>query len=127
MPTKKDIKNKREIVNISSIEDNAFPLTVNYEGIIGKLSQKGFPYLMVFRKEGDILTIGNKPVTDFYAENMESLKGTEGVMVLEKIESKRSPSGFTVVVKSLHVTKKFRRPKVQVTFDADYDTPSEVA
>ena len=124
--SKKETKQLREFVNISSIEDNAFPLTVEYEGILGKVSKKNFPYLMIFRKSGDILTIGNKPVTDFYAEHMDELKGTEGIMVLEKVASKKSPSGFTVVVASLRVTKKYKRPTVQITFDANYDAPQEV-
>ena len=125
MSTKNDKRKMREIVNISSIEDNAFPLKVEYEGILGKVSKKNFPYLMIFRKQGDILTIGNKPVTDFYAEHLDELKGTEGVMTLDKIESKKSPSGFTIVVTALNVTKKYQRPKVQVTFDADFDAPQE--
>ena len=112
-------KNLREIVNITSFEDSVFPLKVNYEGILMKMSQKNIPYLMIFRKEGDILTIGNTPVVKFYSENFETLDKTEGVITLDKIKSKKSPTGYTIIPSAWNVVKKKSAPKIQITFSGD--------
>ena len=113
---KKDLKNLRDIVAVSSLKADAFPLVVDYEGLLLKMSQKGIQYLMVFRKSGDILTIGNTPVVKFVVKNFQDLDKTEGAFTLDRIPSKKSPTGFTIVVLSWVVSRKEPVSRVQITF-----------